>query len=72
MKHGGILEGITFLHKDESAMIYGGGPGPLKVYLKCVFNSLAVGEGAIRTGLLGAGLFGFARAIGVAAGCAGF
>lgn len=50
----------------ESAVIIGG--GDIRTYVKCVAMTLTRGEGAIKTMVLGLGLFGAARMIGVAIG----
>ena len=62
-------DNITELSVKECRNIMGGG-GPVKTYIRCVTATLTSGGGGIRTMLLGAGLFGLARALGVAVGCA--
>lgn len=53
---------------DECRSITGG--GEIKSYLRCVGATLTGGGGGIRTLVLGVGLFGLARMVGVAVGCA--
>ena len=59
---------ITEITEEECLATKGG--GEFKNYVKCVAATLTSGGGGIRTMLLGAGLFGLARAVGVAVGCA--
>jgi hypothetical protein len=56
------------LTPDECVAITGG--GDIVNYLRCVSQTLTSGGGGIRTLALGASLFGFARLLGVAVGCA--
>lgn len=59
---------FTELTIDECMSITGG--GGIKSYLRCVGATLTGGGGGIRTFVLGVGLFGLARMVGVAVGCA--
>jgi hypothetical protein len=62
-------ENVKFLSKEECRNLSG---GSWRTKVKCLTGALFTGDGLLRTGLLGGGLFGVARMIGVAAGCAGF
>ncbi len=61
---------VTELTAEEAAAMTGGRPIPN--YVKCITTTLTRGEGSVRTLLLGFGLLGTARMVGVAAGCANF
>ena len=63
-----FLDGMTMLTPAESAAIIGG--GDIRTYVKCVTMTLTRGEGGITTMIWGLGLFGVARMVGVAVGCA--
>ena len=63
-----LNEYITELTAEECITTIGG--GEIRNYVRCVVGTLTSGGGGIRTLLLGAGLFGLARAVGVAVGCA--
>ena len=60
--------GATELTTEESRAIAGG--GEITNYIRCVSTTLTSGGGGIRTLVLGVGLFGLARMLGVAVGCA--
>jgi len=59
---------IKELTVEECNNITGG--GEIKNYIRCVGATLTSGGGGIRTLMLGVGLFGMARILGVAVGCA--
>ena len=59
---------ITEITIEECLATKGG--GEIKNYVRCVTATLTTGGGGLRTMLLGPGLFGLARALGVAVGCA--
>jgi hypothetical protein len=60
--------GVTELTKEECAGVTGG--GEISNYVRCVGITLTSGGGGIKTLVLGVGLFGLARILGVAVGCA--
>lgn len=62
-----LKNGMQTLNVSESAAIVGG--GDIKSYIRCVSATMTSGGGGIRTLLLGVGLFGMARMLGVAVGC---
>jgi hypothetical protein len=69
MKKRIIIKGsMKDLTVNETAGITGG--GEIRNFVRCVTGALTTGGGAIRTAILGFGLFGFARIAGVAMGCA--
>jgi hypothetical protein len=59
---------IKELTKEECIGITGG--GEVTNYLRCMASTLTSGGGGVRTLVLGVGIFGLARLIGVAVGCA--
>lgn len=59
---------VQRLDVSESISISGG--GEIRNYVTCVTRTLTSGGGGIRTAVLGVGLFGLARMLGVAVGCA--
>lgn len=61
----GGVSGLTRLEMSEIS-----GHGPFGDFCRCVGATLTRGNGAIKTMFLGAGLFGVARILGVAVGCA--
>lgn len=62
-----LKNSMTELSPTESALIVGG--GDITNYLRCVSSTLTSGGGGVRTLMLGVGLFGIARLLGVAVGC---
>jgi hypothetical protein len=69
MKKPIILNNTTKeLTAEECMGIIGG--GEVSNYLRCVVTTLSSGGGGVRTLMLGVGVFGLARLIGVAVGCA--
>lgn len=59
---------VKELTTEECMAITGG--GGVTNYLRCMATTLTSGGGGVRTLLLGVGIFGLARTIGVAVGCA--
>ncbi len=68
MKSDVLKSGFSPLSAEECANLRGG--GEIRATVTCVARSLTTGGGAIRTMVLGLGLFGMARIVGVAVGCA--
>lgn len=62
-----ISSNLTELTMSETMTITGG--GDIKSYVRCVATTLTSGGGGFRTFVLGLGLFGMARMVGVAVGC---
>jgi hypothetical protein len=59
---------VHHLNAEECRSISGG--GDIISYVKCVAETLTSGTGGFRTFVLGYGLFGMARLMGVLTGCA--
>ena len=68
MKNEVLNSGFNPLLAEECINLRGG--GEIRNTVTCIARTLTTGRGAIRTGILGFGLFGCARLIGVAVGCA--
>lgn len=68
MKPQTVRKNVTQLNHEECVAITGG--GEIQTYVRCVGATLTRGGGGIRTLVLGVGLFGLARILGVAVGCA--